>query len=103
MSRLSKADIETAEDLEKTPYDDPLNTPEVQPQARCLYDDCLLPGRPIGYSSVPSDLSIVSFSRKKYPLGTNALEAFAKLREKFVWCEDVLYWTATHWFLRVKK
>ena len=101
--RTSKELREVAEDLEALdiPYDDPCNFPDIEPQARCLYNDCVEPGRPTGYSALPGNVSCISFSRKKYPLGSQALESVLADREKFVWVDERLYWTERHWFLRV--
>jgi hypothetical protein len=103
MTQISKANRESAEDLEslEIPYDDPCNFPVLEPQPRCLYDDCIERGRPIGYSSLPANVRTVSFFRDKYPLGSQAIEAFNQMKEKFLWWDDILYWTDRFWFLRV--
>jgi hypothetical protein len=103
MSRTSKADLEAAEDLENTPFDDPSNYPEQEPQPRCLYDDCMEPGIPVGYSSLPAGVSVMSFSKAKYPQASEAIEAFDRIKRNFLWWDDVLYWTNQHWFFRFKK
>lgn len=96
-----------ANDLQESEEEIPeVSTPPVEPQARVLYPDTALPDIPVGDSTLPADIVIISVKKPEEELSAQEinwrLNRLVKTRGLRRFEPDV-YWTKTHYFIRTIK
>jgi hypothetical protein len=98
---MASEELEVAEDLNKiAPI---VSVPPEEPSVPCLLSDCRDSEAPAaGYSDLAPGLVTIALLRSRYTIEAAVLRLAALCVIRDVVWVDGIWWTESHWFIRVK-